>query len=102
MVSIAAFQAVDPGSTPGHRNPFFCMNQYFYSIIIERSNISGLNDFNDLEVGNQCFIYTVKYIVHEGAGFSINILTLNKVLVKRLYFPRRELNPGLLGESQLS
>ena len=52
--------------------------------------------------GNQGFKYKVKCIAHEGIGFSINILTLSKVLLKTLYFPRRELNPGLLGESQLS
>ena len=38
-VSIAAFQAVDPGSTPGHRKYFFCTNQYSYSITIGISNI---------------------------------------------------------------
>ena len=29
VVSIAAFQAVDPGSTPGHRKPFFTSYVYY-------------------------------------------------------------------------
>ena len=36
------------------------------------------------------------------AGFSNKLSTLTQVLVKPLIFPRRELNPGLLGKSQLS
>ena len=43
-VSIAAFQAVDPGSTPGHRSPFFfflikiingiCKNLFIFFIVL--------------------------------------------------------------------
>ena len=48
MVSIAAFQAVDPGSIPGHRRLFFCshtdnknlrsinllLNHFFHYLIV--------------------------------------------------------------------
>ena len=47
-------------------------------------------------------MFYIQSKVQEGVGFSFNALTLSKVLVKTLFFPRRELNPGLLGESQLS
>ena len=40
--------------------------------------------------GNQGFIYKVKYIAHEGVGFSINIMTLSKVLIKTFF-----LTPGV-------
>ena len=49
-------------------------------------------------------ILDMKYIIfnNEKDGFSNKISTLTHVLVKTFNFPRRELNPGLLGESQLS
>ena len=68
-VSIAAFQAVDPGSTPGHRNPLYCINRHFYSIIMQRSNILAYSEPNDVERGNQGFKYKVKYIVLEAVGY---------------------------------
>ena len=46
--------------------------------------------------------YEINYINNEEVRLSNIILTLTQVLIKILYFPRRELNPGLLGESQLS
>ena len=46
--------------------------------------------------------YETNYINNEEVGLSNKISTLTQVLIKILYFPRRELNPGLLGESQLS
>ena len=33
MVSIDAFQALDPGSIPGHRNPFY-ENRWLFDVII--------------------------------------------------------------------
>ena len=63
--------------------------------------MQGLNDDNDLEQGKS-FKYEVNYINNEEVGFLNKISTLTQLLVKILYFPRRELNPDLLGESQLS
>ena len=63
--------------------------------------MQDLNDDNDLEQGKS-FKYEINYINNEEVGFLNKISTLTQLLVKILYFPRRELNPGLLGESQLS
>ena len=46
--------------------------------------------------GNQGFKYKVKYIAHEGVGFSINIMTLSKVLIKT-FFPTPGVEPGPAG-----
>ena len=63
--------------------------------------MQDLNDDNDLEQGKS-FKYEINYINNEEVGFLNKISTLTQLLVKIFYFPRRELNPGLLGESQLS
>ena len=63
--------------------------------------MQDLNDDNDLEQGKS-FKYEINYINNEKVGFLNKISTLTQLLVKILYFPRRELNPGLLGVSQLS
>ena len=68
MVSIAAFQAVDPGSIPGRRNIF---------------SISGRPQQKE----NTPFWHSKKYI---------------QFLVSKKGFWYRELNPGHLGESQVS
>ena len=47
--------------------------------------------------GNQGFIYKVKYIAHEGVvGFSINIMTQSKVLIKT-FLPTPGVEPGPAG-----
>ena len=63
--------------------------------------MQDLNDDYDLEQ-EKGFKYEINYINNKEFGFLNKISTLTQVLVKMLYFPRRELNPGLLGESQLS
>ena len=68
MVSIAAFQAVDPGSIPGRRNIF---------------SISGRPQQEE----KPPFWHSEKYI---------------QFLVSKKGFRHRELNPGHLGESQVS
>ena len=67
MVSIAAFQAVDPGSIPGRRNIFFL----FFRLLSQQA-------------------------MH----FFISISLLKNLKTK--VFRYRELNPGHLGESQVS
>ena len=47
-------------------------------------------------MGDQGFIYKVKYIAHEGVGVSINIMTLSKVLIKT-FFPTPGVEPGPAG-----
>ena len=67
MVSIAAFQAVDPGSIPGRRNIFFL----FFRLLSQQ---------------------TMQFFIS---------ISLSKNL-KTKVFRYRELNPGHLGESQVS
>ena len=97
---MAAFQDVDPGSAPGHRNPLLnkCV---FYSIQINGEICRAKITIMTLSKEK---ILDMKYIIfnNEKDGFSNKISTLTHVLAKTLNFPRRELNPALLGESQLS
>lgn len=68
MVSIAAFQAVDPGSIPGRRNIFV-----------------------------QCSVLSARQLSHiKNSKVFFRRKSLQKV------FRYRELNPGHLGESQVS
>ena len=51
MVSIAAFQAVDPGSIPGRRNFFFLPNDKTSSPPAENGNASSFSSGRDSSVG---------------------------------------------------
>ena len=52
MVSIAAFQAVDPGSIPGRRNFFFFLpNDKTSSPLAENGNASSFSSGRDSSVG---------------------------------------------------
>ena len=79
MVSIVAFQAVDPGSIPGHRT-------FFYSYLIVRLVLKS--------------IFTCFFLIFL---FHSLLSQRNSTIVKvQNNFRYRESNPSLLGESQVS
>ncbi len=97
-------------SSLGKRRPWSASRLSLSSARVSFNNIKREGD----EVSWLIFVKNLNYCVYYKSGFNyylvlniFNVKTLWKVLVKQFIkikksFPYRELNPGLLGESQLS
>ena len=60
MVSIAAFQAVDPGSIPGRRRFFFF---FFYKTFLQHLGIKDIKDWNYALLKIFSSIRSAKFVV---------------------------------------